>query len=77
MLLGFDVQQSVVRDMDKFPANLKELLAPIFTSFRADPVGVPRELVQQLFSKFNPSCDYSTLVNARVSWLGLRVRDQP
>ncbi|KAJ7114395.1 hypothetical protein C8R44DRAFT_740534 [Mycena epipterygia] len=67
MLLEFDLQKSIVRDMDRNPADLKELLAPIFTAFRADTLGVPCELVQQLFSKFNPSCDYSALVNARFS----------
>ncbi|KAJ7136724.1 hypothetical protein C8R44DRAFT_728691 [Mycena epipterygia] len=61
------ILKSIVRDMDRNPADLKELLAPIFTAFRADTLGVPCELVQQLFSKFNPSCDYSALVNTRFS----------
>jgi hypothetical protein len=67
LLLQFALDQSIVRDLDKNPAELKEVLGPIYSAFRADELGVEADLVQQLFRKFSPTFDYSSLQKNRVS----------
>ncbi|KAJ6449560.1 hypothetical protein C8R45DRAFT_1114611 [Mycena sanguinolenta] len=69
MLLGFDLDQDLVRGMDRTPADLKEVLASIYSAFRADEIGVPLDLVQTLFQKFGPTFDYSSLTEA---WFSVR-----
>ncbi|KAJ7774066.1 hypothetical protein B0H16DRAFT_1880520 [Mycena metata] len=67
LLLGFDLEQQIVRDLDKDPADLKEVLAPIYSEFRGDELGVRVELVEQLFCRFSPAFDYSSLQRERFS----------
>ncbi|KAF8180937.1 hypothetical protein K438DRAFT_1976392 [Mycena galopus ATCC 62051] len=69
MLLGFDLKQEIVRGMDKTPTDLKEVLAPIYSAFRADDIGVPLDLVETLFQKFQPTFDYSALTEI---WFSVR-----
>ncbi|KAJ7020812.1 hypothetical protein C8F04DRAFT_1316557 [Mycena alexandri] len=66
-LLDFNLNQHLVRDLNNEPAELKELLAPIYSAFRGDALGVEVDLVQQLFRKFNPTFDYSILSGTRFS----------
>jgi hypothetical protein len=67
-LLAIDLNRLVVQDMDRIPAELKEVVAPSYVAFHADPVGVPLDLVQQLFNKFEPTVNYSSLSALQVSW---------
>ncbi|KAJ7603863.1 hypothetical protein DFH06DRAFT_1151589 [Mycena polygramma] len=66
-LLDLELDQQLVWDMDKTPADLKNLLGPIYSAFRADELGVPVELVRQQFHTFQPGFDYTTLTQSRFS----------
>ncbi|KAJ7185884.1 hypothetical protein C8R46DRAFT_1207993 [Mycena filopes] len=61
LLFKFDLMQPLITKMDAIPAELKELLAPVYASFGADPVGVPVDLVVTLFTKFQPKLNFETL----------------
>ncbi|KAJ7704258.1 hypothetical protein B0H16DRAFT_1828528 [Mycena metata] len=67
LFFQFDLEHPLVHSMDHMPANLKELLAPIYGAFGADPVGVPVELLQQLFLKLEPAFDFASLQNLHFS----------
>ncbi|KAK7025719.1 hypothetical protein R3P38DRAFT_3193241 [Favolaschia claudopus] len=69
ILLKFDPKQTLAKDMNLKPIKLKGLLAPMYQAFRANPTGVPLDLVQQLFAKFKPALDYGSL---KESWFSQR-----
>ncbi|KAJ6518451.1 hypothetical protein DFH09DRAFT_1373453 [Mycena vulgaris] len=73
-LLGFKLDTRIIRDMDKRPIDLKELLAPVYSAFLRDPIGTPLSLVQELFMKFSPSCNYSKLTS---DWFSSRPANIP
>ncbi|KAJ7759511.1 hypothetical protein B0H16DRAFT_1816029 [Mycena metata] len=67
LLFQLDLEHPLIHSMDHMPADLKELLAPIYGAFGADPVGVPVELLQQLFFKLEPAFDFTSLQNLHFS----------
>ncbi|KAK7001644.1 hypothetical protein R3P38DRAFT_3216571 [Favolaschia claudopus] len=63
LILQIEMEHALVQDMRINPMSLKEPLAAIYASFKENEAGVPVDLVRQLFSKFRPGLNFSTLKN--------------